>query len=54
MNNVLALFAFAILLVFLGILVWSVPRLDLIFVVSLTVLLAGWDLVQNLKGNHDS
>lgn len=54
MNNVLALFAFAILLVFLAILVWSVPRLDLMFVVGLTLLLAGWDLVQNLKGNHDS
>lgn len=54
MNNVLALFAFSILIVFLGILVWSVPRPDLIFVVGLTLLLAGWDLVQNLKGNHDS
>lgn len=54
MNNVLALFAFAILLVFLGILVWAVPRLDLIFVVGMTLLLAGWDLVQNLKGNHDT
>ena len=54
MNNVLALFAFAILLIFLGILVWSVPRADLIFVVGLTLALAGWDLVQNLKGNHDS
>jgi hypothetical protein len=54
MNNALALFAFAILLVFLGILVWSVPRLDLMFVVGLTLLLAGWDLVQTLKGNHDT
>lgn len=54
MNNVLAILAFAIFVVFLGILLWSVPRMDLIFVVGLTVALAGWDLVQTLKGNHDS
>lgn len=54
MNNVLALSAFALLLAFLGILLWHVPRLDLVGVVFLTVLLAGWDLVQNLKGNHDN
>jgi hypothetical protein len=52
MNNILALFAFATFLVFLGILLWSVPRLDLIFVVGLTVALAAWDLFQSLKGNR--
>ncbi|MFT7058732.1 MAG: hypothetical protein ACJASV_001234 [Pseudorhodobacter sp.] len=52
MNNILALFAFAIFLGFLGILLWNVPRLDLIAVVGVTVALAGWDLIQNLKGNR--
>ncbi len=52
MNNILALAAFALLLAFLGILVWHVPRLDLIAVVTFTVALAGWDLIQNLKGNR--
>ncbi len=52
MNNILALSAFATFLAFLGILLWSVPRADLIVVVGLTVALAGWDLLQNLKGNR--
>ncbi len=52
MNNVLALIAFATFLGFLGILLWSVPRLDLIVVVGVTVSLAGWDLLQNLRGNR--
>lgn len=49
MNNILALLAFGIMLAFLGILIWHVPRLDLIAVVAFTVVLAGWDLVLNLK-----
>jgi small-conductance mechanosensitive channel len=52
MNNILALIAFATFLVFLGILLWNVPRLDLICVVGVTVALAGWDLLQNLRGNR--
>ncbi|MFN4154938.1 MAG: hypothetical protein ACK4HF_09805 [Paracoccaceae bacterium] len=49
MNNAMALFAFAVLLGFLGILLWHVPRWDLIGVVSVTVALAGWDLIRNLR-----
>ena len=49
MNNIMAICAFALLLVFLGILIWHVPRLDLIGVVVVTVALAGWDLFLNLK-----
>ena len=49
MNNLMALFAFAVLLGFLGILLWHVPRLDLIGVVSVTVALAGWDLITTLR-----
>jgi len=52
MNNILALIAFATFLVFLGILLWNVPRLDLICVVGVTVALAGWDLLQNIRGNR--
>lgn len=52
MNNTLALIAFAIFLAFLGILLWRVPRLDLIAVVGVTVALAGWDLLLNLRGNR--
>ncbi|MBN2629325.1 MAG: hypothetical protein JXR75_02150 [Rhodobacteraceae bacterium] len=52
MNSVLAIFAFSVLLAFLGILLWHVPRLDLIGVVGVTVALAGWDLYQGLTGNR--
>lgn len=52
MNNIMALFAFGVFIVFLGILVWNVPRLDLMVVIGLTVALAGWDLVRNLRGNR--
>ncbi|MFN3846377.1 MAG: hypothetical protein ACK4RZ_11245 [Paracoccaceae bacterium] len=52
MDNILALAAFALLLAFLAILLWHVPRLDLIVVVTFTVALAGWDLFQSIKGNR--
>ncbi len=52
MNNILALIAFGVFVVFLGIMLWSVPRLDLIAVIGITVALAGWDLVRNLRGNR--
>lgn len=37
------LLAFAALIVFLGILLWHVPRLDLAGVTILTVVLVAWD-----------
>ena len=52
MNNFLALMAFAVFVGFLGILIWNVPRLDLMGVVGVTVALAGWDLIKNLKDNR--
>lgn len=52
MNNILAMIAFGVLLVFLGILVWNVPRLDLFGVIAATVALAGWDLIKNLKDDN--
>lgn len=52
MNNTMALLAFAIFLAFLGILLWRVPRLDLICVVGITVALAGWDVFQTMRSNR--
>ncbi len=52
MNNIMALFAYAVLVAFLGILVFHVPRIDLACIIGLTLLLAGWDLVQHLWGHH--
>lgn len=48
MDKLVAFFAFAVLLGFVGILLWHVPRLDLMAVVALTVGLAGWDLARSL------
>lgn len=50
MNKLLATLAFVVLVGFLGILIWHVPRLDLIAVVGLTVALAGWDLIKGMRG----
>jgi hypothetical protein len=52
MQNVLGVFAFLVLVGFLSILVIHVPRLDLVAVIVITVLLAGWDLILNLRGNR--
>ncbi|WP_205518832.1 hypothetical protein [Pseudotabrizicola algicola] len=52
MNNILAVLAFAIFVAFLGILVWKVQRVDLMVVIGFTVALAGWDLLQTMRGNR--
>jgi hypothetical protein len=49
MDKLLATFAFVVLAGFVGILIWHVPRLDLIAVVALTLALAGWDLIKGLR-----
>ncbi|MFN3293429.1 MAG: hypothetical protein ACK4S2_12415 [Gemmobacter sp.] len=49
MDKLVAVVAYLILLAFLGILLWHVPRLDLTLVIGLTVVLAGWDLVRSLR-----
>lgn len=54
MNNLLTILTFLVFLGFLAILLIHVPRLDLIVVIGLTVALAGWDLLKNLKGNSGS
>ena len=47
MRMIMPLFAFAVLVGFLAILLIHVPRIDLICVVGVTVALAGWDLMTN-------
>lgn len=51
-NRLLAALAFAVLLGFVGILVWYVPRLDLGAVIAVTVLLAGYDFFHS-AGQED-
>ncbi|QDA35646.1 hypothetical protein E4191_15835 [Paracoccus liaowanqingii] len=52
MNIFMALLAFVVLVVFLGILVFHVPRVDLASVVALTVALAGWDLYTTFRSRR--
>ncbi|MDP2696535.1 hypothetical protein [Thalassospira sp.] len=44
-NRIMALFALIMLLGFLGILVWHVPRWDLGIVIAITMALAGYDFL---------
>ncbi len=53
MNRLLALFAFAILAGFLGILAYSVPSPDLIIVILITVALVGYDFVTSSGNKPD-
>ncbi|WP_202909531.1 hypothetical protein [Alkalilacustris brevis] len=46
-DRVLAFFAFLLLVAFLGILAWELPRLDLGGVIAITLALAGWDFLSN-------
>jgi hypothetical protein len=42
-DRVMVVFAFAVLVGFLGILIWEVPRVDLGGAILVTLALAGWD-----------
>lgn len=48
-NRIIALVAFVILAGFLGILIYKVPRVDLIVLVGITLALAGWDMLRPVK-----
>lgn len=48
MDKLAAVFAYAVFVAFVGILLWHVPRWDLTAVIGLTVVLAGWDLARSL------
>ncbi|MGZ3218128.1 hypothetical protein [Paracoccus sp. T5] len=52
-DKLMAILAYIVLLGFLGILVWHVPRLDLGGVVLFTLILAGVDTAHALRGNKD-
>ncbi len=53
MDRIMSLFAFLVLAGFLGILVWFVPSLDLIAVISLTVALMGYDMLSSAWKKKD-
>lgn len=53
MNRLLALFAFIVFSVFLGILAYSVPSPDLFAVILLTVALVGYDFLTSSGGPKD-
>ncbi|MER0238091.1 hypothetical protein [Fulvimarina sp. MAC8] len=44
LEKLLSLIAFVILCVFLGILIWNVPRIDLAVVLGFTIVLTAYDL----------
>jgi small neutral amino acid transporter SnatA (MarC family) len=48
-NRLIALVAYLILVGFLGILIFKVPRLDLTILVGITLALAGWDMLRPVK-----
>lgn len=48
MQKIMGLIAFLVLAGFLGILIWKVPRADLILVVGSTIVLVGYDLYSSL------
>ena len=52
MSRLLALVAFAVLVAFLGILVWRLPRLDLGVLVGLTILFVAYDLFVTTGGRR--
>lgn len=52
-DRIMGVIAIAVLLGFLGILVWEVPRIDLGAVVAITLLLAIWDVVTGGGGKSD-
>ncbi|MEM8553878.1 MAG: hypothetical protein AAGF71_03525 [Pseudomonadota bacterium] len=53
MKFVMALAALGLLAAFLGILVWHVPEPDLIAVVTIVTLFAGYDFVSSLLKSKD-
>jgi hypothetical protein len=52
-DRLMALFAYAVLTLFLGILVWNVPRLDLAAVCLATLLLAGYDFLGGARRRNN-
>ncbi|WP_424929969.1 hypothetical protein [Amaricoccus tamworthensis] len=53
MNRILALFAFVIFAIFVGILAYRVPSPDLVAVIVLTLLLVGYDFLTSSGKKRD-
>ncbi|WP_172960943.1 hypothetical protein [Oceaniglobus roseus] len=53
MNRLLALFAFVIIAIFLGILAFKVPSPDLVAVILLTLGLVAYDFATSSGNNRD-
>ncbi|MFN3663794.1 hypothetical protein [Yoonia sp.] len=49
LDRLLALFAFVMLCLFVGVLVFKLKRLDILIVAAITLLLAGWDMLGRKK-----
>ncbi|WP_265502780.1 hypothetical protein [Paracoccus beibuensis] len=54
MDRIMVLCAYGVLLCFLGILIWHVPRLDLGGIALITLLLAAVDTVHASRGRNES
>lgn len=52
MNKLLALISFALLAIFLGILVFKVMEVDLIIIAVIAVAMAGFDFIRSIKNNE--
>jgi hypothetical protein len=52
-DRLMAIFAYAVLTLFLAILVWYVPRLDLAAVCLLTLLFAGFDFLGGARRRNN-
>ena len=52
-DRLMALFAYAILVAFLAILIIYVPRWDLGGVIAATLLLAGYDTLKSVRDHND-
>ncbi|WP_322895870.1 MULTISPECIES: hypothetical protein [unclassified Yoonia] len=49
LDRVLAIFAYIVLCLFVGVLVFKLQRLDISIVAAIAILLAGWDMLGRKK-----
>ena len=53
-DRLFALMGFLVLCCFLGVLLWKVPRIDLLVIIGITVVFAGYDLFfYHRRDDHD-
>jgi hypothetical protein len=51
-DKIMAILALATMILFLGVVAWFVPEIDLIIVIAFVSLLAIYDFWQSLRGNR--